>query len=576
MPPKKIEKAKEVQTISRFSLYKNATDQLPNIVVNLIKNDKYNAGIISLREILSTCRDNYKLIEFKVRSSSLQGPENKDRLPIFFMQCSSLYTVGYKKSDGSFRIFIDTGEARFPSLKYPTIDQPRTGDNTNFNFLNIAILDEATRENIEDNLHVVHTVGLIVSEALRYQTIQTYVNTLISNQNYNFNVKHKVFAREFIESVENPSAIQMLQKFSNTVNEIEIHNLFHNWGNDGPYREKIISFIREQLKLSDHVELLINFLTSFIMLYLWTTTLQKGTVETIEDYLLEDSNEDTIQDASETSSEEEKLDEELYAKENGNNLHQILSNFFGKVEIEAISEFVCYFRQLRQYADSATEIASLSQSGATIKSLTKPANETSAVISISPGIYNLAGSEYSKVEDSERFVYSSFDHKPDDDKGGNAVKLNIKRNEDASNKEYIVDTEIISSTVNQFLSWIWILPEWLQERILNSTPVKSFLENSKIEAAIYSTKSLYNQISKLFDNKIGNEDSSESHCSNENKALIKPCAERLIDTTTITESPDINNWIFFTLIIGLSGNLVSQDDFGGPIGFNEKIMIDLF
>lgn len=480
MPPKLKSKNNKADTtttalsnqLTEFELYRNPAGQIPDIVVNLIKQNLYQDGIASLREILAICRDNNKLISFKVRSPAYPiDTTSKDDLPTFLMQSSSLYIVGYKLGN-EIKILKD-GDLRY-------------GSAGQYNFYDLKL----TQEDYNSNKMVLHTIGYIVAEAVRSKEIERVIIQLIKSKLYFLDVMGSVFKDQGDYDLKQNSDdiyVSDLKDSFNKIEKIKIAKIKGDWEHES-YVEAVAPAVDV---ISDYFRQMLAAV--FILPYFIRYADKVQEYSSAEFY---DSEEDSAQEDSST----EFCDFDGGASAIADNKLSILeSEIPTQEEIIADNDDVDAYEKIQiGIAQSLKPLIDVMQSkvemfgnvlcyeGGAVKALSKLANGTSSIIQISAGVYQkntLSSFKYSKTPGSESLAFSTPDDKPDNDKGGGAIHVHPHQESDR------VDTSI-STLLSYYLSWIYELPKSLQNQILNSTPVKTLIEVIKQNSAIYEPKSL--------------------------------------------------------------------------------------
>jgi hypothetical protein len=153
--------------------------------------------------------------------------------------------------------------------------------------------------------------------------------------------------------------------------------------------------------------------------------------------------------------------------------------------------------------------------------------------------------------------------------------LSIIANEESDKSNSVIETKTendpeYNELLNHLLSWIYQLPQWLQDQILQSTPVKALIESIEQAAAIHDKKFVVD----LFVDIESSEPVSDSSNSVENNMqegvmLLEKPSEGSIDMSMIYKESTVTGWILPTLAIIGSGNIFGDSAFGGlPMNFN--------
>ncbi len=496
MPPKEKKKAE-----AGFTFYRNSTGQVPDIVINLIKPDLYQKGINQIREILGNCRNKNILIPFKVRSPNYPiTTTSRDELPIFLMKSFDLYIVGYKIKD-YLRIFNDK-ELRYTS-------------ETQYNFYDLRLKGEDK----DANLRVTHTVGYTVAEAVRSKEIERSISQYIDKKSYSFRIDtDSVFKDKEDYNLKHDSndndCILELQGSFDRIENIKIADIKGDWEHEsytGAVAPEVdtISEIYRQMMAACFV------LPHFI----------SYSDEQQED----ESQEDELQEA-ELHSEEVDI-----VRSNYNNVILELQHKIDR-DISYSNAFLASQHKIAQNLKPVVDVMhskigmfcnAMFYEGSTVPA---KSNGTSSTAPSSAGLYQESSSSghYTKIPESERFTFSLSDNKPDDnDKGGGAIRTN------PSSEENKIGTAT-NILLNYYLSWLQNLPQWLQDQILNSTPIKTLIESIKQNSLIDKPKSVaedfYNRMLNVQDT-YNHMDSIEDDINQKAQASNSNDASGMIDMT---------------------------------------------
>lgn len=160
------------------------------------------------------------------------------------------------------------------------------------------------------------------------------------------------------------------------------------------------------------------------------------------------------------------------------------------------------------------------------------------------------------------------------------ASLSTADNEERAQSNNIVSTKTEDNSkpntlLNHLLSWIYELPEWLQEQLLNSAPVKALIESAEQWDAIYDKKSVGELFAKLLsvDPVSNSVDATKDNINA--KATISESTTESIDTSMILNEPTITGWILPTVAIG-SDNLFGDAGFNGLVNFNGLDGLNVF
>ncbi|MCT4635307.1 MAG: hypothetical protein N4A31_03540 [Rickettsiales bacterium] len=117
--------------------------------------------------------------------------------------------------------------------------------------------------------------------------------------------------------------------------------------------------------------------------------------------------------------------------------------------------------------------------------------------------------------------------------------------------------------LEQLYAWIYELPEWMQEQILNSTPIKTIIEETETLAAIYdSSKYVLNHLNNMFTTEKVTNCDYDVVVEQEDKVTFLDSAYRdLVNTTMILEDTQVTGLILPMVDIN-SGNILGENEFG--------------
>ena len=143
-----------------------------------------------------------------------------------------------------------------------------------------------------------------------------------------------------------------------------------------------------------------------------------------------------------------------------------------------------------------------------------------------------------------------------------------------------VETENSSShldiALNNLINWIYELPEWLQEQVLNSAPIKLLIESAEQQAAIYNKNTVASLFAKLLSTDIANNSADAVEDDINAKATVADTSlAESIDTSMILNEPTVTVWILPTVAID-SGNLFGDYAFNDLLQVNGLNGIDVF
>lgn len=162
------------------------------------------------------------------------------------------------------------------------------------------------------------------------------------------------------------------------------------------------------------------------------------------------------------------------------------------------------------------------------------------------------------------------------------IGVGDKKDKDTDNtaKNELTEESELSAFILNFLAWIYELPEWLQEKMLNSAPVRALLGEAEAIEAIYNQNNyLLKQLTNLFthDKSTSLNDITEDKQSSKvtPTTLESGNTFELVDTTMILQNPQVTGLILPTMAIG-SGNILPNNDFGGLLHFNGLNGLEVF
>ncbi len=179
-------------------------------------------------------------------------------------------------------------------------------------------------------------------------------------------------------------------------------------------------------------------------------------------------------------------------------------------------------------------------------------------------------SQESNSDIQQRSISSTGINDDDDKKNTDNIKAANAAKNDSDNEAKL------SITLLNLLSWIFELPEWLQERILNSTPIRALLEEDESTTAIYESNYILNHLAKMFiTGKEGNSGDPTEGTQSEKIALAELPSQDLIDTSMILNEPTVPGWILPTVAVIGSGGLFVDQAFNGLLQLNELNGIDV-
>ena len=137
----------------------------------------------------------------------------------------------------------------------------------------------------------------------------------------------------------------------------------------------------------------------------------------------------------------------------------------------------------------------------------------------------------------------------------------------SSTSDEVEENILLGFMLNNLYSWIKILPQWLGDQILNTAPIKAFIEEGKKRAEVYEgSKAILAKLSNLFHIEL--EGNREDHYEDKAKVSLPQDYDHLIDTNNILDNPT-SGWIIPIIAIGCVSRLVDptlklhMNDFDG-------------
>lgn len=131
------------------------------------------------------------------------------------------------------------------------------------------------------------------------------------------------------------------------------------------------------------------------------------------------------------------------------------------------------------------------------------------------------------------------------------------------------DNSKSNALLDQLLSWIYELIEWIQEQTLNSAPIKSLIESTEQWNTIYETKNIKQDFVKkimLQDIVTDSADIIENKM-NKKASIANTISANSIDMNMTLNNPTIAGWILPTVVIE-SGNPFGDASFNGLNGID--------
>jgi hypothetical protein len=139
------------------------------------------------------------------------------------------------------------------------------------------------------------------------------------------------------------------------------------------------------------------------------------------------------------------------------------------------------------------------------------------------------------------------------------VVANVEKNDENS---------IYNPTIQTLYFWLGQLPKWLQDQILNSTPIQIIIAETKKIAEILDSKHIQNQIEKIFVAESSNksEDFTEDKQA-QRVTFIDSSPQDLVDTDMVLEDSSVRGLILPTVAVESNG-IFNDNHFSGLLNFN--------
>jgi hypothetical protein len=158
-----------------------------------------------------------------------------------------------------------------------------------------------------------------------------------------------------------------------------------------------------------------------------------------------------------------------------------------------------------------------------------------------------------------------------------SIEHDITKEENSNSSEIKAEYVSKPNLVLEFiLSWIYVLPLWLKDQILDSAPIKSLVESIEQTSAMYDKKSLSDifSISRTFESKDNLQNEAEDNRQEKVQLYdLKPADS--IDMTMIWKEPSVTGWILPIIGMDSGAMFVGDTAFNGLPGLN-GYGIDLF
>lgn len=144
------------------------------------------------------------------------------------------------------------------------------------------------------------------------------------------------------------------------------------------------------------------------------------------------------------------------------------------------------------------------------------------------------------------------------------IKEEIKADQSDTRDTNYINNDILHATLDQLLSWLQNLPEWLQQNLRNSTPVKALIESIKDISELYS-HSLKIELFTQSDFSKAADNSTDSDIYEKVKISYKDSLDA-IDMDMIFKDQLVTGLILPTSIE--PGNVIAGEMALNEIGFN--------
>jgi|GEM_PF-3517009 len=121
---------------------------------------------------------------------------------------------------------------------------------------------------------------------------------------------------------------------------------------------------------------------------------------------------------------------------------------------------------------------------------------------------------------------------------------------------------LVNPQLTKLYAWIYELPEWLQNQVLNSTPIKGLIESAEQMAAIYDIKSIQDIVTKMLSPEAQSPVDGAEYDLYEKAQISDMRPIEPIDMSMLYKDATVTGWILPT--VGMeSGNM-----FVGDAAFN--------
>lgn len=455
----------------------------PTIKVDLGNSESYRAAIEEIKFSLSEDRTLGKLLALEVYSS--QGSES---VVTFFMHKKDSYIVG----------FIDNENVR----QFPSDAELAYNAQTKF------LLND-----IRPNCETVRMLGFVIAEATRFFPIAEYIELIIEENRYSFDINAPLHNRENkFWYIEEPRG----SNNTNTMTELTIKKLKTSWAANNKYylkeqvindfttsgevvktisntflsvlKEvpsslKLINDIRQNLEI-DHFDL--STIQESLSSILSGSNQQVSNAELSEvvnshsEKISECQNQlqylEDMRIKAVTDYEDCKLKIENKQKQNKPVSTKLVeSQEFHKKMVDSISSTMILIEtqlNMHQKLFDLTKVAIHTNLAVPYPFHPLP-EERKAVVSLNISSEVTATEETQGkkkgLEKHHKVSKHSSDDDPDNDKGGEAIS-------DHTSSETI-KYKAYSSLLDYYFGWIYQLPKWLQDSFLNSKVIKEFIDH---------------------------------------------------------------------------------------------------
>jgi hypothetical protein len=191
--------------------------------------------------------------------------------------------------------------------------------------------------------------------------------------------------------------------------------------------------------------------------------------------------------------------------------------------------------------------------------------------------------DFESEDDTSNEERSSDDKSVINQKSASAASVNDDLEFESENNQNTNIAEIATADnsqpntlIDNLLTWIYELPEWLHSQFLNSAPIKALIESLEQANAIRDAQSITQDFATKALSIETNFDSNDipEHSLYDNARISDAVSKDAIDMTMILKEPSVSGYILPQIDIEL-GAFASNHDFNGLPGFH-GYGIDLF